>query len=85
MGVFNKYAGTDERKDTLSKAEVKTLVEKEFPHFLQLGDKKEVEAMLMELMSQGDQEVDFCQFMCQVATLTIIGKAIFEQLEACPQ
>lgn len=34
MNVFERYASLDGRKDTLSRKEVKVLIEKEFPHFL---------------------------------------------------
>lgn len=37
MGVFNKYAGIEGRQDRLSKAEAKTLIEKEFPFFLKVA------------------------------------------------
>uniref|UniRef100_A0A3B3WKJ1 S100/CaBP-9k-type calcium binding subdomain domain-containing protein n=1 Tax=Poecilia mexicana TaxID=48701 RepID=A0A3B3WKJ1_9TELE len=34
--TFDQYAGSDGKKSTLSKAEVKTLVEKELPGLLQV-------------------------------------------------
>lgn len=36
INVFEKYASLEGSKDTLSKKEVKILIEKEFPHFLKV-------------------------------------------------
>lgn len=51
---------------------------------LQGGDSTEVEEMLMSLLTDQDQELDFCEFMCQIALLTIIAKPGMEtQLQKC--
>lgn len=36
LNVFGKYASLEGRTDTLSRKEVKTLIENEFPHFLKV-------------------------------------------------
>lgn len=38
MGVFEKYASKDANSKTLSRAEVKTLIEKELPMFVEVDD-----------------------------------------------
>ncbi|MGH0143600.1 UNVERIFIED_CONTAM: hypothetical protein FKN15_043380 [Acipenser sinensis] len=40
MKTFDKYSGADDNKGCLSKAELKTLMEKEFPSFLKTADTK---------------------------------------------
>lgn len=38
IAVFDKYAKTDGNRRTLTKAELKTLLEKEFPNFLSVRE-----------------------------------------------
>ncbi|XP_010282220.1 PREDICTED: protein S100-P-like [Phaethon lepturus] len=39
IAVFDKYAKTDGNRQTLSKAELKTLLEKELPNFLSVRER----------------------------------------------
>ncbi|XP_012716858.3 protein S100-P [Fundulus heteroclitus] len=68
--TFDKYAGADGKKATLSKAEVKTLMEKELPGLLKAEKNPEaVDKLMKSLDSNGDAEVDFQEFVFLVATL----------------
>ncbi|XP_034532193.1 protein S100-P-like isoform X2 [Notolabrus celidotus] len=71
MKTFDTYAGAEGRKDSLSKAEVKTLLEKEMPGLIQ-GAKNpaEVDKLIKDLDFNGDSEVDFREFVVVVAALT---------------
>ncbi|XP_060922379.1 protein S100-P-like [Limanda limanda] len=68
--TFDKYAGGEGKKDTLTKAEMKTLVETELPSLIKgaknpamLGER------LKDLDFNGDSEVDFKEFVVFVAVL----------------
>ncbi|TWW63735.1 protein S100-P-like [Takifugu flavidus] len=79
IGVFEKYASKDDNSKTLSRAEVKTLIEKELPMFVQdPSSKKGVQEMFTEL-EDGSGEVDFCGFMSQVANLVMVCKSVLDQ------
>ncbi|XP_008433283.1 protein S100-P [Poecilia reticulata] len=69
--TFDQYAGSDGKKSTLSKTEVKTLVEKELPGLLK-GAKNpgEVDKFLKDLDLNGDAEVDFQEFVMLIVVLT---------------
>eukprot|EP00066_Takifugu_rubripes_P003839 XP_003966755.1 PREDICTED: protein S100-P [Takifugu rubripes] len=80
MGVFQKYASKDANSKTLSRAEVKTLIEKELPMFVEdPSSKKRVQEMFAAL-EDGSGEVDFCGFMLQVATLAMICKSLVDPI-----
>ncbi|KAM8897322.1 protein S100-P-like [Spinachia spinachia] len=69
--TFDKYAASEGSKSTLSKGEVKTLLEKELPGLLKLAKNPvEVDKMCKGLDLNGDSEVDFIEFMAIVATFT---------------
>ncbi|XP_051231295.1 protein S100-P-like [Dicentrarchus labrax] len=71
MKTFDKYAAGDSNKDTLSKAEAKTLLETELPGLLKAAKNPgEVEKLLKGLDFNGDSEVDFSEFVVLVAALT---------------
>ncbi|XP_061565781.1 protein S100-P-like [Cololabis saira] len=71
MSTFDQYAGAEGKKDTLNKAEVKTMLEKELPGFLKSAkNPDEVDKMLKGLDFNGDAEVDFNEFVVLVAALT---------------
>uniref|UniRef100_A0A3Q3EAZ5 S100 calcium binding protein P n=1 Tax=Labrus bergylta TaxID=56723 RepID=A0A3Q3EAZ5_9LABR len=68
MKTFDTYAGAEGRKDSLSKAEVKTLLEKEMPGLLK--NQSEVDKLIQGLDFNGDSEVDFSEFVVLVAAVT---------------
>lgn len=71
IDVFGRYAGIEGSARTLTKREMKILLEKELPNFLS-GDKKgdTVDKLMKELDENGDCEVDFNEFIIFVAALT---------------
>nr|XP_020482685.1 protein S100-P-like [Labrus bergylta] len=71
MKTFDTYAGAEGRKDSLSKAEVKTLLEKEMPGLLKAAkNQSEVDKLIQGLDFNGDSEVDFSEFVVLVAAVT---------------
>ncbi|KAL7374600.1 hypothetical protein ABVT39_003700 [Epinephelus coioides] len=71
MQTFDKYAAAEGDKNTLTKNEVKTLLEKELPDLIKAAkDKGQVEKLLKGMDFSGDQEVDFSEFIVMVAALT---------------
>uniref|UniRef100_A0A4X2LTZ6 Protein S100-P n=2 Tax=Vombatus ursinus TaxID=29139 RepID=A0A4X2LTZ6_VOMUR len=71
IDVFDRYAGTDGNKETLTKGELKTLMEKEFPNFVKNGKNNEVvDKLFADLDNNGDSQVDFNEFVVFVAALT---------------
>ncbi|XP_028285200.1 protein S100-P-like [Parambassis ranga] len=71
MKTFDKYAATEGKKDTLTKGEVKTLLEKELPGLLQAAKNPgEVDKLMKSLDFNGDSEVDFSEFVVLVAAMT---------------
>ncbi|KAI3376625.1 hypothetical protein L3Q82_017059, partial [Scortum barcoo] len=71
MKTFDTYAAVDGKKDSLSKSETKTLLEKELPSLLKgAKNPQEVDKFLKSLDFNGDSEVDFSEFVVLVAALT---------------
>ncbi|XP_006014057.1 protein S100-P-like [Latimeria chalumnae] len=69
--VFNKYAASEGKKDSLSKAELKTLLEKEMPRFIANAKNKDiVDKLMKDLDMNGDSEVDFKEYIIFVAALS---------------
>ncbi|NXS08300.1 S100P protein, partial [Neodrepanis coruscans] len=80
IAVFDKYAKTDGNGQTLNKAELKTLLEKELPNFLASGkDKDAIDKIFKDLDENGDSQVDFKEFIIFVAALTSFCHKYFEQ------
>ncbi|NXY83416.1 S100P protein, partial [Alcedo cyanopectus] len=83
IDIFNKYAKTDGNRQTLSKAELKTLLEKELPNFLQSGkDRDAIDKIFKNLDENGDSQVDFKEFVTFVAALTYCCHQYFEKKTA---
>ncbi|NXA29070.1 S100P protein, partial [Ibidorhyncha struthersii] len=83
IAVFDKYAKTDGNRQTLTKAELKTLLEKELPNFLSSGkDKDAIDKVFKDLDENGDSQVDFKEFVIFVAALTCCCHKYFEQQAA---
>ncbi|XP_037684814.1 protein S100-P [Choloepus didactylus] len=80
VDVFARYAGGEGSKQTLTKGELKALMEKELPGFLQSGREKDtVDKLLKDLDANGDAEVDFNEFIVFVAALTSACHKYFQQ------
>ncbi|XP_075705132.1 protein S100-P [Rhinoderma darwinii] len=81
IDVFDKYSCTEGKKDTLTKGELKTLMEKELPGILgNAKEKDDCDKLLKDLDENGDSEVDFQEFIIFVAALTCLGHARFEKM-----
>ncbi|XP_073331728.1 protein S100-P-like [Pagrus major] len=71
MKTFDTYASVDGKKDTLSKIECKTMLEKELPGLLKAAkNQAEVDKLLAGLDFNGDSEIDFAEFAVLVVSLT---------------
>ncbi|XP_005148621.1 protein S100-P [Melopsittacus undulatus] len=80
IAVFDKYAKADGDRQTLTKAELKILLESEFPNFLASGkDKNAIDGVFKNLDENGDSQVDFKEFVIFVAALTCCCHTYFEQ------
>ncbi|KAM5271894.1 protein S100-P [Ctenodactylus gundi] len=80
IDVFRRYSGREGSGQTLTKGELKELLEKELPGFLQSGkDTDTVNKLLGDLDANGDAEVDFKEFMVFVAALTFACHTYFTQ------
>ncbi|CAH2299768.1 S100-P [Pelobates cultripes] len=78
MDVFDRYACTEGNKTTLTKGEMKTLVEKELPGIFSAAKEKDAsDKLLKDLDENGDCEVDFQEFAIFVVALCTIGHARF--------
>ncbi|XP_075565873.1 protein S100-P [Pelecanus crispus] len=83
IAVFDKYAKSDGNRQTLTKAELKTLLEQELPNFLSSGkDKDAIDKVFKNLDDNGDAQVDFKEFVIFVAALTSCCHKYFEQKAA---
>ncbi|XP_040191873.1 protein S100-P [Rana temporaria] len=80
MKVFDTYACAEGKKETLSKEELKKLMEKELPGFLQGGKGKEdCDKLMKDLDENGDCEVDFKEFVIFIATITCLVHNKFQK------
>ncbi|NXL27916.1 S100P protein, partial [Glaucidium brasilianum] len=79
IAVFDKYAKADGNRQTLTKAELKNLLQKELPNFLSSGkDKDAIDRVFKNLDANGDSQVDFKEFVLFVASLTCCCHEHFE-------
>uniref|UniRef100_A0A8C5LY32 Protein S100 n=1 Tax=Leptobrachium leishanense TaxID=445787 RepID=A0A8C5LY32_9ANUR len=77
IDVFDKHSRTDGNNMTLSKGEMKTLLEKELPWLLSCAKKKNASDKLMkDLDENGDNEVDFIEFLTLLSAVTCFGHEI---------
>ncbi|XP_037386215.1 protein S100-P [Talpa occidentalis] len=80
IDVFARYSSVEGDKQSLTRGELKALMEKELPGFLQSGrDKDAVDKLLKDLDANGDASVDFSEFMVFVAALTAACHNYFAQ------
>ncbi|XP_004681591.1 PREDICTED: protein S100-P [Condylura cristata] len=80
INVFDRYSQVEGDRQSLTRGELKVLMEKELPGFLQSGrDKDAVDKLLKDLDANGDASVDFSEFMVFVAALTAACHKYFAQ------
>ncbi|KAL3067659.1 hypothetical protein OYC64_022085 [Pagothenia borchgrevinki] len=68
--TFDKYAGQDADKGSMSKAELADLLREEFPGMA--GDKKQLDAFFTGLDGDKDGKVSFPEFVQFAATLLLM-------------
>ncbi|KAJ4930494.1 hypothetical protein JOQ06_024805 [Pogonophryne albipinna] len=68
--TFDKYAGKDADKGSMSKAELADLLREEFPGMA--GDKKQLDAFFTGLDGDKDGKVSFPEFVQFAATLLLM-------------
>ncbi|XP_018416915.1 PREDICTED: protein S100-P-like [Nanorana parkeri] len=80
MDVFDKYAGTEGKKETLTKTELKNLMENELPGILKgAKGKDDCDKLLKDLDENGDSEIDFKEFVIFVASFTCLVHERFQE------
>ncbi|ELW62238.1 protein S100-P [Tupaia chinensis] len=80
IDVFARYSGANGNDQSLTKAQLKVLMEKELPCFLQSGRETDaVDKLLKDLDTNGDAKVDFNEFIVFVAALTSACHKYFQQ------
>ncbi|XP_029918917.1 ictacalcin-like [Myripristis murdjan] len=77
--VFYKYSGKDGDKFTLSKGEVKDLLQSELPELKSCGNKADIDKWFNDLDANKDNTVDFQEFVTLAACLTLMTNEFFQQ------
>ncbi|XP_037329450.1 ictacalcin-like isoform X1 [Pungitius pungitius] len=73
IGVFDKYAGKEGDRHTLTKGELKELLQNEFGDLLgKTNDQAAVDRLFKGLDSNQDNSVDFKEFSNMVSCLTVL-------------
>uniref|UniRef100_A0A3Q0R5Y2 Protein S100 n=1 Tax=Amphilophus citrinellus TaxID=61819 RepID=A0A3Q0R5Y2_AMPCI len=84
IDVFYKYSGKEGDKYTLTKLELKNLLQSELAEFLEgPNDAHVVEKIMRELDDNKDGLVDFQEFVGLVAALTVACNEFFMDLDKC--
>ncbi|XP_061620350.1 protein S100-P-like [Phyllopteryx taeniolatus] len=74
--IFDQYAAAEGNSFTLTKKELRTLIEKELPELYQAAQADPEGLNLMQgLDSDKDGEVDFQEFMIAMSCVSCISKA----------
>ncbi|KAJ8000349.1 hypothetical protein DPEC_G00203900 [Dallia pectoralis] len=77
--VFHKYAAKEGSRNTLSRRELKDLMENELSGFLKSQkDPAAVDRIMKDLDSNGDGEVDFEEFVSLVVGLSIACEQCYQ-------
>nr|XP_061789856.1 protein S100-A1-like [Nerophis lumbriciformis] len=77
--VFHSYSSKEGDKHKLSKAELKTLLQEELTDFIAgCSDASAVDKIMTDLDENGDQQLDFQEFVVLVAALTVACNEFFE-------
>ncbi|XP_060951863.1 uncharacterized protein LOC133028852 [Limanda limanda] len=80
METFKRYAGVEGKKDTLTKKEFKTLLYAEMPIFDKGAESQErFSKMMKDLDQNGDQEIDFMEYMSLVASITECLNEVYKE------
>ncbi|XP_021427294.2 ictacalcin [Oncorhynchus mykiss] len=78
IASFHKYSGKDGDKLTLSKAELKELLQAELGEMLgKASDKSAVDRIFKDLDSNKDNTVDFKEYVTLVSCLTVMCNEFF--------
>ncbi|KAM3936844.1 protein S100-P-like [Leptodactylus fuscus] len=71
--IFDKYSQTEGKKDTLTKGELKTLMEKELPGIMgKAKGKDDCDKLMKDLDDNGDAEVDFKEYVIFISAITCV-------------
>ncbi|KAF3707321.1 Protein S100-A1 S-100 protein alpha chain S-100 protein subunit alpha [Channa argus] len=77
--VFHRYAGKDGKKTTLSRRELRELMENELSNFLKSQkDPAAVDKIMKDLDTNGDGQVDFEEFVALVVGLSIACEQCYQ-------
>ncbi|XP_027726505.1 protein S100-A9 [Vombatus ursinus] len=72
VDTFHKYSNISGNKDALNRREMKTLLNKEMPHFIKNSkDLKNVSHLFEELDTNQDADVDFKEFAVMIARVVM--------------
>ncbi|KAI4810831.1 hypothetical protein KUCAC02_013759 [Chaenocephalus aceratus] len=74
---FDKYAGTDAEKGSMSKAELSEMLHQEIPGMI--GDKKQLDQFFTALDEDKDGTVSFNEYIVLVGSLMMMLKEMFDQ------
>ncbi|KAK2855185.1 hypothetical protein Q7C36_007054 [Tachysurus vachellii] len=77
--VFHRYAGKEGNTNTLSRKELRTLMESELTNFLKSQkDPATVDKIMKDLDANGDGEVSFEEFVSLVVGLSIACEQCYQ-------
>ncbi|CAM4657981.1 unnamed protein product [Lepidochelys olivacea] len=80
MAVFHTYSGC---RGSLRKVDLKTLINRELPQFVQeIRDPEILERLFRDLDTNGDLQIDFQEYATLVAMLTAACRTFFIQKKA---
>ncbi|XP_056331634.1 protein S100-A10b [Danio aesculapii] len=78
--VFHRYSGAEGNASTLSRKELKQLMEKELASFLKSQkDPAAVDKIMKDLDANGDGEVNFEEFVSLVVGLSIACEQLYQK------
>ncbi|XP_060777436.1 protein S100-A10b [Neoarius graeffei] len=77
--VFHRYAAKGGNTNTLSRQELRQLMEAELPNFLKSQkDPATIDKIMKDLDSNGDEQVDFEEFVSLVVGLSIACEQCYQ-------
>ncbi|XP_026205706.1 protein S100-A10a [Anabas testudineus] len=77
--VFHRYASKDNKDTTLSRRELRELMEHELPNFLKSQrDPAAVDKIMKDLDTNGDGQVDFEEFVSLVVGLSVACEQCYQ-------
>ncbi|KAM6294214.1 protein MRP-126-like [Aegotheles albertisi] len=72
IDVFHQYSRREGDRDTLSKAELKLLIEKQLANYLRhVKNKATIDEIMKDLDINKDEQISFCEMMLLVTRVTI--------------